>query len=435
MPDDGADPSLAKPESETPHPADMADHLESLPLEQQIEAVHAMPVEEAAESIAEMEDRARAELLKSLDTSVAATILSDMPPDEAADLLDELDPADQQRLLRGVTRSDAAEITDLMRYDPDTAGGIMNSQIVVLDQGLTADQAIKIIRREIEDKEIPYYAYLIDEVERLVGVMSLRDILLARPGSILKDLVRDQSLITVLFDVDKEEVAHQLSHYNFLALPVVDYDGRLLGMVTHDDVIDIIHEEASEDMLGMVGAGQDETVDTPWKRSVLQRAPWLVFNLGTSCLAALVVHMFEGTIAQMAILASLMGIVSNQAGNTGQQSLAVIIRLFAMERYDLARARSAVLREVRIGLATGLFMGLVVFGVAMAVLGNQRVAGVMGLAMCLDMALGALAGATIPVVLKVLGRDPAQASTIFLTMLTDSCGFLIFLSLASALLF
>lgn len=434
------DAPLTASDLENVHPADVADHLENLTLPEQVALVESLPLGDAAETLEEMAEHARSQLLEELDPALAADILEEMSPDDAADALDELKEEVRDTIMDHVESKEAQEIVQLMGHDPDTAGGVMNTEVVILDHGLTVDQAISMIRTEIEDKEIPYYAYLVDEDEKLVGVLSLRDLLMSRPGKLLKDLVENQSLISVVFDVDREEVAHLLGHYNFMALPVVDYEGRLMGIVTHDDVYDIMHEEASEDMLGMVGAGVDETVDTPWRSSVLKRLPWLFINLANSSLAAWVVHFFEGTIAQMAILASLMLIVSNQAGNTGQQSLAIIIRQLAMERFDRKRLWMAVLREVKVGAVNGVLLGGVVFGVVYLVMDdltvdNLLVAQVMAYALALDMVLGALAGAAIPLVLKGLGRDPAQASSIFLTTLTDSAGFFIFLGLAKLFIF
>jgi magnesium transporter len=243
-----------KAEAEFAHPADVAEHMENLSLEKQVCLMQHLSPEDAAEALAEMDEYARADILRNLDWDEAASILAEMSPDDAADVLDELDEDHRDALLRYFEADDAEELRTLMAFDPDTAGGVMNTEIIIIDHNVTADQAIMQIRREIEDKEIPYYAYIVDEQERLVGVLSLRNLLLCRPRTLLKDEVSSQSLISVVFDADKEEVAHQLAHYNFMAMPVVDYEGRLLGVVTYDDIIDIIHDEASEDMLGMVGA-------------------------------------------------------------------------------------------------------------------------------------------------------------------------------------
>ncbi len=425
---------LAAADLETIHPADAADHLSRLPIKDQAAWVEKLPVPVAAEALEEMEQHQRAPLLEQLDTPLAAKLLSEMSPDDAADALDELKEEYRNALLKRLKHADATLLRKLMRFDPDSAGGVMTTECLVLDHRLSADQAIAIIRKEIVDKEIPYYAYLLDENDHLVGVLSLRDILLGKPGVMLKDLLQERTLIAVHFDVDKEEVAHQIRHYNFLAMPVIDYDGKFLGVVTHDDIMDIIHEEASEDMLGMVGAGQDETVDTPWKSSVLKRLPWLCINMVNSGFSAYVVHFFEGTITEMAILAALMPIVANQAGNTGQQSLAVIIRQLAMERFDRKRISYAILREARLGLANGLIIATLVFLLALLVTHKLELAQVLALALGVNMFLGAVAGASIPLILRALGRDPAQASSIFLTTITDSAGFFIFLGLASVML-
>ncbi|MCT4533911.1 magnesium transporter [Halodesulfovibrio sp.] len=413
------------------HPADAADHIENLSIEKQVCMMEHLSTEDAAETLAEMEDRVQTDIIENLDVDVAVRILSEMSPDDATDVLDELDEEHRDVLLGRLEDDDAEEIRSLLAFDPDTAGGIMNTEIIILGQELTADQAIMHIRREMEDKEIPYYAYIVDSADRLVGVLSLRDLLLCRPGTVLEEKLSDQSLISAVFDEDKENVAHLLSRYNFMALPVVDYEGRLLGVVTYDDVIDIIHEEATEDMLGMVGAGQDETVDTPWLESVKVRLPWLFINMLNSSVSAYVVFLFEGSIAQMAILAVLMPIVANQAGNTGQQALAVMIRQLAVERFDRVKSWKAVLREAKVGALTGLIVSLLVMLGVFLFTQNVLLAQVMAAALALDMLLGALAGASIPLILKELGRDPAQASSIFLTTLTDGFGFLIFLGLAT----
>jgi magnesium transporter len=416
------------------HPADGADHLEGLPIEEQVEAVVQLPVDDAAEFIAEMERHDRAELMTELPPDHAADILEAMSPDDAADVLDDMDDAHQKRLLRRMEKEEAADVQTLMRFDPETAGGVMNTEVMVLERELTVDDAISMIRNAVEDTEIPYYAYVVNGEETLIGVLSLRDLMMAKPGKHLSDLVQDQNLITVLYNKDREEVAHLIAHYNFLAMPVVDHEGKLLGVVTHDDVIDIIHEEHSEDMLGMVGAGHDETFDTPWTRSVAMRLPWLVINIATASLSAWVVHQFEGTIAQMAILAALMPIVANQAGNTGHQSLAVMIRQMAMERFDKKKAWIAVLRESKIGTANGFLVSILAMAGVYFLTTNIQLAMVLGFALGLDMVVGNVVGALIPLVLRALGRDPAQASSIFVTMITDAAGFFTFLGLAALFL-
>ncbi|WP_418237304.1 magnesium transporter, partial [Desulfovibrio sp.] len=372
-------------EAEFVHPADLADHLENLSLEKQVCALRHMPTEDAAEALAELEGSVAVDVLENLDADVAAQIIAEMEPDDAADVLDELDEEHRDVLLGKLTREDSEELRNLLNFDPDSAAGVMNTELILLEENMTADEAITHIRSEMEDKESPYYAYVVDKNDKLVGVLSLRDLMLARPGTIVGDAVSGQSVVSVPYDMDKGEVANLLSHYNYLAMPVVDYEGHIMGVVTYDDIMDIMHEEASADMLGMVGADPEESVDTPWKESVRKRLPWLVVNMVNSALSASVVYMFEGSIAQMAALAVLMPMVANQAGNTGQQALAVMIRQLATDRFETKKAWMAVLREAKIGLVTGLFMAMLALCGAWGFTGNPLVGMVMAGALLCDM--------------------------------------------------
>lgn len=433
---------LAEPESMEPllegldysHPADIAHLLEPLPLQTQVEILLAIDPEVAAEALTELDERVRVEILESMPPEIGGEFLSSMSPDDAADVLDELEEDHRDEILSSLDTEDAAEIRTLMAYDPETAGGVMNTEVFALDQSLTVDQAIAKMRAGIEDTEIPYYAYVVDDTRHLLGVLSLRDLMLARPGTTLADRVAGQNVISVKADTDEEEVARVISHYNFTALPVVDDDGAFLGVVTHDDVMDILQETASEDMLGMVGAGQDESVDTPWKESVKMRLPWLLLNMFYSALSATVVYFFDGTIEQMAILAVFMPMVANQAGNTGQQALAVMIRQLATEGFERKKAFKAVWREGKISIVNGMIIGVLVWIAVYLFTGAAGIPTVMVSALLADMILGAFAGASIPLCLKALGRDPAQASSIFLTAITDGAGFFFFLSLATIFL-
>lgn len=427
---------LPELESDFIHPADLADHLEALSPEKRVDALRNMAAEDAADALAELDGNLAADVLENLDASEAVQILAEMDRDDAADVLDGLDDLARDALLEKMTQEDSEELRHLLSFDPDSAAGVMNTEVILLESCMTVDDAIIHIRHDMqEEKESPYYAYVVDDHDILLGVLSLRDLMLARPGTIVGDAAAGQNVISVTWDTDKEEVAHLLSHYNFLAMPVVDYEGHIMGVVTYDDIMDIIHEEASADMLGMVGADPEESCDTPWRESVSKRLPWLVVNLLNSALSASVVYMFEGTIAQMAILAVLMPMVANQAGNTGQQALAVMIRQLSRDRFDHKKAWRAVVREGKIGLATGIFMACISFLGAWWFSGQTMIGLVMGGAILCDMLLGALAGGSIPLIFRWLGRDPAQASSIFLTTLTDGAGFFIFLGLATLFLF
>lgn len=415
----------------TTHPADRAEILESLSLEKQLCMLTHMDTEDAAETIAELEGTHVRDLMENLDADDAARILSAMDPDDAADVLDEVDEDHRDVLLSNLSPEDADHLRALLSFDPDTAAGVMNTEIIIIDETENIDEAILHIRQELEDKEMPYYVYVVDHLDVLVGILSLRELMLAKPGTIIQELCDKNSLITVEYDLDKLEVARLISHYNFLALPVVDKEGHLLGAVTHDDVIDIIQEEASSDLLGMMGAGQSEDIYTPWLQSVKMRLPWLFINMLNSTLSAYIVYLFQGSIAQMAFLAVIMPMVANQAGNTGQQALAVMIRQLATDKFDKKKLWKAVFRELQIGFLTGIIISAVVALVLWLITDNIILGAVMAIALLLDMLLGSVAGGSIPLILRSLGRDPAQASSIFLTAITDGAGFFIFLSIAT----
>lgn len=416
------------------HPADMAEHLQNLSLEKQVCVLRHLSAEDAAEALAELDENVAVDVLENLDPDVAAQIIAEMSPDDAADVLDELTQDHRDVLLGKLEKEDSEELRHLLAFDSDSAAGVMNTEIILLEESLSVDEAIVQIRQEMEDKENPYYAYVVSSTDVLVGVLSLRDLMLSKPGTLIKDALGKQNVISVPFDAPKGEVATTLSHYNFMAIPVVDYQGHLMGVVTYDDIMDIIHDEASADMLGMVGADPDESIDTPWFESVQRRLPWLMVNLFNSALSASVVYMFEGSIAHMAVLAVLMPMVANQAGNTGQQALAVMIRQLATERFDQKKSWLAVVREGKIGFTTGSVMAIVAFLGAWWFTDNIHLAMVMGGALLCDMMLGAVFGGSIPLILRWLKRDPAQASSIFLTAITDGAGFFIFLGMATAFL-
>ncbi|MEG2139553.1 MAG: CBS domain-containing protein, partial [Bilophila sp.] len=225
-------------EADYSHPADMAEHLENLSLREQVSLLRNLPADEAAEALAELDQEVAVDVLENLNPAEAAQIIAEMSPDDAADVLDELQEEHRDVLLNSLTHEDAEELRRLLAFDPDTAGGIMNTEIILLGHDISVDEAIKEIRQGMEeDKEIPYYAYTVDDDDKLVGVLSLRDLMLSKPGTILRDALHDQDVIAVRYDTDREEVARRMSHYNFMALPVVDYEGRLLGVATYDDIL------------------------------------------------------------------------------------------------------------------------------------------------------------------------------------------------------
>jgi magnesium transporter len=325
-PAEAPDPTLLADE----HPADVADMIESLDPTDAVQVLEALSPEAAAHALEEMQEDDAHEAFEDMDEHAAAEALQRMAPDDAVDLLEGLDHEQRLRILSEVPADRASELLSLMSYAPESAGGVMSPELVALSANLTAAEAIDELRRSAESAEQIYYAYVVDHQHRLVGVLSLRDLILARSTKPLHEIMSTR-IVSVPVDVDQEEAAGMLRKYGYYALPVVGPGNQLVGIITSDDVMDIMQEEATEDMQVMVGAGAHERVDSPIGDVLRARMPWLLVNLLTAFLAAAVISLFEATLAQVAFLAVLMPIVASQAGNTGAQSMAVVIRGIATD--------------------------------------------------------------------------------------------------------
>ncbi len=405
------------------HPADIAEVLSHLSDEQAAELLHRLYLRKAAaEPLGEMEPEDSAELLTELDRDEAIKILSRMDPDDAVDLLEELPEDVKDELLSRLAPKDAQVLTKLLEYPPDTAGGLMSPEVVALPLHLTAQEAIDVLRRKVEEVETIYYAYAVDDEGRLEGVISLRDLALARPETRLSALV-NRDVISVPVDADAEDVARLFDKYNYYALPVIDADRRLLGVITIDDVIDVIREEATEDIYRSQGVPLEERVDTPWYESIKRRMPWLYFNLLTAFVAASVVGVFESTIAKFAVLAFFMPIIAGQGGNAGMQTVTIVTRGIALGEVPKGEGWRILGKEFLLGLLNGLAMGLVVGVVGFVWKHTISLGLVVFLAMTFNMITAGIVGTVIPLTLRALRQDPALASSIFLTTFTDTLGF------------
>ncbi len=404
-------------------PADVAEVLDALSSEQATDLIHWLFLRHAAaEPLGEMDPDDSAELVVQLDRKEASEILSRMDPDDAVDLLLELPEDVQGELLSRLSRSDAKVLSDLLAYPPDSAGGLMTPEIVPLPLSITVEQAIARLRRLIEDAEPVHYAYAVDDRGHLQGVLSLRDMALASPSSNLKDLViRDA--ISVPVDADAEDVARIFDKYDYSALPVVDDAQVLLGVITFDDVIDVIRAEATEDIYGLAGVPSEEAVDSSWSRSLRLRLPWLYVRLFTAMAAAVVVGLFEATIAKIAALAVLMGIIAGQGGSAGMQTVTIITRGMALGELDRVKGWRLLVKETLLGIANGILIGATVGAVAYLWKGEFLLGLAVFLAMTLNMVIAGACGVAIPLIVRRLGKDPALVSGIFLTTVTDVLGF------------
>jgi magnesium transporter len=324
----------------------------------------------------------------------------------------------------------AADVRELLEHEERTAGRIMTRNFFALDEDVTIAEAVAALQKRSEDLEMVFYVYVVDKRDHLVGVVSLRKMLTTPPSTQLKRIMV-HDVISARTGDDQEKVARLVAEYNLLAIPIVD-DDRLVGIVTVDDVIDVLHEEAEEDLLALAGVSAEERIDTRAPRSLRLRAPWLLVNLVTAFLASYVVSRFEFSISRLPALATLMPIVAGMGGNAATQTLTVIIRGMAMNEF-VGTTRVA-LKQALVGMGNGLINGLVCAAVVAAFYKNGWLGIIIALAMIINMIVAGIAGSLIPVALRRLNIDPAVASSVFVTTCTDVAGFFSFLGIATILL-
>jgi len=413
-------------------PADLADVLAALDEEERVAVVQALPAELSSQALAEMPEEAHAEdTLAALAPERAGEIVEELDDDDAADLLRDMDPEDQERILSTVEHR--ADVDRLLRYEPETAGGLMTSHLVTVRDTATVAEALEAIRRQAEEVEDFYQVFVVDGDRRLVGILPFKDLVVSRPERRVRDFMADAD-ITVKPDLDQEEVARLMARYNLASVGVVDDAGRLLGRVTFDDVIDVVEAERTEDLLKFGGVSPDEDLAAGWTDAVRSRLPWLYVNLLTAFLAGGVVYLFQDTVKRTVALAVWMPVIAGMGGNAGTQALAVTVRRLALGLIPARLFLRVVGKEVLVGMTNGLSIGIVVGAIA-ALLGEQPTLGlVVFLAMSGNLLVAGFAGAFIPIVLERFGVDPAIASSIFVTTFTDVCGFLLLLGLAGLLL-
>jgi magnesium transporter len=411
------------------HPVDLAAALRELELADQLIVLRQLPREQAGAVLYEMDEASRQALLEALDQSEVSRIVDEMPPDEAADVVEALPEEQAARILHELPPADAEEIQELLQYGESTAGGIMTPEFIAVHENMTVDEALDHVRKSVT-REGAFHVYVVDDHEHLVGVVPLRRLITADPSTPVH-AIHQPDVVSVAADTDQEEVARLVTKHHLLAVPVVGRDHRLLGTITVDDVIDVIHEEATEDIHRLGGVAADETIFDPAGKVVRRRLFWLLVNLPTAVLAATVVSAFEPAIRTLAVLAVFMPIVAGMGGNAGIQTFTVIVRAIALGDLTLANTRKVLFREVIIGLVNGVGAGTVAGLIAYLWKGDPLLGVILGIAMITNMLVAALAGTLVPVVLKRLRVDPAVATGVMVTTLTDCAGFLSFLGLAT----
>ena len=417
------------------HPADLAQLFSEL-ADKDRQAAFSVLAERnpklAMEGLSELGPEAGAALLADRSAEEVSRLTQELPSDDAAAIIDYL----PEELSRGVLEliqkrpAGGGEVGDLLEYAEQTAGRIMNPKVFALSEDMTAGEAVGALQGS-RDVEMVFYLYVIDARRHLVGVVSLRRLLLVPPATPLKRIMTTD-LISVRVDMDQEEVARQVASYNLLAIPVVDEENKLAGIITVDDVIDVIKDEATEDVYRLAGVAGDDRVFTKASESLRKRLPWLLVNLATAFVAASIVSLFTNTISILPILAVLMPVVAGMGGNAATQTLTVIVRGIALGELTWSNTKKALLKEAAVGIGNGLACGLVGGLIVTAFTRGDWMLGlVLGLAMVINMFVAATAGTMIPLMLRALKVDPALASSVFITTLTDMFGFFSFLGLAT----
>ncbi|MCF7859464.1 MAG: magnesium transporter [Candidatus Cloacimonetes bacterium] len=415
------------------HPGDVSQLINELPSEYQSQAFKLLSSELASKVIYNLHDELREEILENINQKRLVEIMDEMDSDEATDIAGELDEHQLKDVLKKIDVEDSNEIKQLLVYDEESAGGIMQKEIIAVQQEMNRTEMIEHIRANYEDVEKLYYIFVTDIRNKLIGILEVSKLLLCKAEQKAKDIMNTEVIVAPV-DMDREEVAGIFRKYDIYNLPVVDKDNRLLGRITVDDIIDVIDEEASEDVYRMVGLESEDKVFTSPLNSVRKRLPWLALNLVTAFLVSSVVGIFEVTIARLSFLAVLMPIVAGLGGNSGTQTLTVITRGIALGELTLHNTYKAIFKEITVGIINGILIGSIAVIVAYLLKRNILLGVVLGISMVCNMFIAGLIGSSIPVIMKSLKIDPALASSVIITMLTDMGGFASFLGLATLLL-
>ncbi|MCD2315154.1 magnesium transporter [Sphingomonas sp. IC-11] len=412
------------------HPADIADLFELTPEDQRAPLAAAVADLLDGDVFAEMNDYVREQLIDALDARQVADIASELDTDDAVAIIEDLDAEEQREVLRAMEPDDRAAIEEALSYPEESAGRLMQRELIAVPEHWTVGDTIDYLRGHEELTTDFWEVFVVDPAHKPVGTCALSWILRTPRSISMSDVMkREQTLIPV--DMDQEEVALRFQKYALISAAVIDGSGRLVGMITVDDIVHIIQEEAGEDALLLSGAGEGD-INEPVIDSYKARVRWLIANLFTALLASFIISRFEDTIQRMVALATLMPIVAGVGGNAGTQTLAVTVRAMATNQLTQSNTARAITREIRVALLNGATVALVIgTGVAL-IFANPMLGGVIAAAMMTNILVAGLAGVLVPVMLERFNADPAVSSSVFVTMTTDSIGFLAFLGLATA---
>ncbi|MEW6660773.1 MAG: magnesium transporter [Bacillota bacterium] len=416
------------------HPYDRAQVLMRVNPAQRKELVEFFSDGEMADIIQELEYHQQRIVLDEVGIERASQILMEMSYDDAADFLGELTDEKKQELFGFLDAKDAAEIQGLLGYPENSAGGLMTTELVTVPKDYTVEQTLARLRQVAAEVETIYYLYVVDRANHLIGAISLRELIIASPKEQITNIMSER-VISVPVDMDQEEVARVMETYDFLALPVVDKNQKLIGIITIDDVLDVVQEEASEDMVKFGGiSGKDSGVQDlqvgAWE-AAKRRLPWLVLLLGIGIISGNIIAQFEETLEAVVILAVFIPMIADMAGNTGTQSLAVVVRGLAMGQFSGRDAIQLVKREAGVGLIIGTANGILISLMAALWQKNMWLGFVIGVSLWVTLFFATLAGTIIPLVMVRLKVDPAVASGPFITTVNDILGLTVYFTIAT----
>jgi len=411
------------------HPVDRAEAFADLDDQDKAVILPQLDINDTADLLEELDDEEAADVAEMLSTPFLADILDAMEPDEAADVLGDLPPKLAADVL--VEMEESEDVIPLLVFHDETAGGLMTTHLLTLMPDITAAEAIEYLRQTTHGSDTPYYLYVVDQTTRLIGVVGLRDLVIADPNRKISAIM-DTDVTSVKTDLDQEDVARLMVRYDLAAMPVVDDDNRLRGVITYDDLMDVIEDEATEDIYRLANVpDHDLAFDSSVGLSIRRRLPWLYLSGITALFASWVISQFETIIAQVALLAAFQSVVAGLGGNTATQTLAIIVRAIALNEIEPRDAWRTLTKEAAVGLLQGLFVGAAAAIGVYLWTGNQFLGLVLGLALVGNMIVATVIGTLVPLILRRLGSDPALASTVLVTAVTDSVGFALFLGLAS----
>lgn len=415
------------------HPADIAEIISSSEIDSALEIFRLIDKEKQKTTFVELSEETQSEFVSYLRLDEIAYILEDISSDDATNFISEIEPEKAEEILNSIDKKDSDKIRSLMSFDENTAGRLMNYDSAVVKENENTSKGISNLRKVAKSTDNIYILYVVNQKGILKGYVSLKDLILAHHNTKISKIMK--TIQPIHYNTDQEEVARFFKKYDLVSAPVVDEENRFLGRITVDDVMDIVDEEANEDMLRLGGVGEDEKLKTSVWESLKRRIIWLGLNLFTALLVSSVVSFFEETIQRLVVLATLMPIVAGMGGNAGTQAITIVVRNLATGELTLYNWYLAVKKEFFIGLLNGFFLGLVTFSLTYFVKSDLKLSIVIGSAMLFNLIVAGLIGSIIPIILKFFKIDPAIASSIFVTFCTDSFGFFCFLGLAKLILY